>query len=1797
MDKEIADAAESNEPLVWFHHKQKGWALGNLVSRTGKRSVVKYEGRNISFKKKSGEVVHVLPSVLQKDYDNLADMEDFSEGAILYHIRKRFLEKKTIYTYVGNVVVAINPYANLPIYGRDYIQQYVNYVMDNPNWDMEPHVYGVTAKTFMELCATGKNQSVLISGESGAGKTETTKKVLSFIAALVPTRSASTSEASIEEKIMNSNPVLESFGNAKTVMNNNSSRFGKLMEVGLDGPRGRRLPRLDEWRIHGAQIYNYILEKSRVTSQSGSERNFHVFYMLLQGLTITDLKRMGLGPGGVASMKSFHYLQQNSEEDYLIEGRDEQGEFNEMMKAFGILGVDKNTVNKLLNLLGAILHLGNILFVPDGASRAAKQRGSLGAGSKVKAESVFHLKKAAELLCCDKDILLMALIKLRTKLFERPSTPLEATAARDALAKDLYRRMFDFVVELCNKNIYNGVSRATIAILDIFGFEIFEQNSFEQLCINFANETLQGHFNKVVMAGEKTLYEDEHVEIDEAAYEQNLSSVDRCLTLIGAKRMGVMSLLDDQVKQGKRASDDSWLRQMNFAFVKPGSRHFNDCYVQDRFSDSRFGIKHFAGTVTYDIDGFVHKNKDRLPEQIVLLMRSSSEPLYCSWFEHDELESSAEAPRGSGRERAASRRVRAASKQGKRNSRMSTNNQRGTFRGNIGTLGYKFKDQLRELHQMLLLTTPHFIRCVKPNGEKLAVNSKEAEDDIFEGQNVLRQLRYSGLFELIKIRKAGYLFRFTHEEFCARYRTLAPSQVPRQNTEGVDWGAMASIILMKADHLYPPDPKAAIPCWVVGMSKVFVRTQLDEAKLETMLRNSLENAVLVIQGWVRNVFNRNLFQRLVSLLGQLNRAVSRMNEHAYQQTRLQCLKYGDILEHVLERADEIMEKNRMFMKEMKVIETALKQAIDGRRMEPLEASLETVRTFRSEHSTVSFVQEEAGWSLLELLQKENLTLEQLRVGCTSSNIAQIETAMMDASHLQLTERSWYKIAEITAELMRDTGSVLPEIVCLAKEKRLKSLGKALNMRLVGMPGVGLDVLGALVLKTNASIDSGKKLEEMAKVCHTRIVESLDARDYTMITDALLFLDDYLPLIRMDRDGSIVEPVVNVETEEDFGFEDREGSAQLVPEIAETYLKEMTNDLFQNRRSAVLMLETLENEAHAYRYLMEAIETGERGVLQDAIEHGKSAGLSEEKHPIMNEAVALLLRVVGEEELRVEMQSALQKDVGAHYKTYDSVLERAEAINFVDNDAFRALKVTRSVLHLQNWFRSTRAQRAARVFHRVNRGLKRAIETQDVELLKKSIVNGHKAYGKETKLVKHARLVYEYVSRREKVVRDVVRGAAVVKNTHAIGYGMDLLGEAVATATAHGITDIPKIQDAQRMYKNLSRGRKGRDMLRKIQDHCVISNVPEADMVAMKDIIRACIQDCNSSPFPLDENVLAKASTDLSIIDDKVQLMKRIDAALLSKNFQMLKQASQQTKLFREKHGLLHTKSMEPKAEEIDMLLKLRHFEADLSVTSPNASPTRGGKGGEAFAAADDVAVLNGQSMREMIESLRSDSALSPTQRQMTLSRIQSLVGGKEKLLQTTREHNYKHGLRTYRLGIRKDKYEERIRAKNLAKGLRVSPIKQQRKQRRGPKQEWGATESQRWAAPKPTAAEMRERGRLNKEKGASEGYSSERRRRAHTEGARFFTEAQRSMVNRAPPENVSEKTNIVNDRRADLSLRYKISQHLLNASVDRQNEILESLARDPSFVKLYQKIGWRSTVGDDSSFDDSATDSSLDAFR
>ena len=686
------------------------------------------------------------PSNLDLQFDDMVECEEISTPFILWNLRKRF-EGDHIYTNIANILISINPFKIIDGMYSDERMAEIKLASETGD-RLPPHVYCQAAAAYRGLREHHETQAVLISGESGAGKTEATKRCLQYFVNTARQRYAygcdgtregklidnsklqsdrsvgavekELSSMNVEQRILGSNPILEGFGNAKTNRNNNSSRFGKWMEVDFMHEEGCL-----ELSVAGSSVQDYLLETSRVTDQANGERNFHIFYQVCAMFNGDAAYGMEVGANYAAN---FHYLGAGKRE-VRIDGVDDQTEMKETLSAMENLGFESNEVGALKNFVVGLLHCGDITFEPsedhDGSD-----------GSVVADASKLSLGVAARLLGLDPAALSRNLITKPVKVMKETVTqtlnPLKAAAARDSLTKAAYGRLFKWLVQRINialrpaENIRHLVLTDTpVGILDIFGFEIFEHNRFEQLCINYANEKLQQHFTRHVFKMQEELYANEGIDFSFPAYDDNTD----ILNLIEAKHLGIMSLLDEQIKLQGSATDHNFLQA-----VTKGNRA-NSRFEVSKVNDGRFTIIHYAGKVTYDTEGFVVKNQANLDAHLEGMLRSSS----ASIVQHlgdDPLGESADtfSSRSLGRHKSAP----------KRETQISY-----------------FRKSLDGLMEILERSEPHFIRCIKPNGLKKA--------KVFESATTLEQLRYSGVVEAVQICKMGFPFRRTHEKFQLRY--------------------------------------------------------------------------------------------------------------------------------------------------------------------------------------------------------------------------------------------------------------------------------------------------------------------------------------------------------------------------------------------------------------------------------------------------------------------------------------------------------------------------------------------------------------------------------------------------------------------------------------------------------------------------------------------------------------------------------------------------------------------------------------------------------------------------------------------------------------------------------------------------------------------------------------------------------------------------------------------------------------------------------------------------------------------
>ncbi|KAM6417021.1 unconventional myosin-VIIa [Pluvialis apricaria] len=700
--------------------------------------------------------------------EDMIRLGDLNEAGILRNLLIRYREH-LIYTYTGSILVAVNPYQLLPIYSPEQIRLYTNKKIG----EMPPHIFAIADNCYFNMQRNNKDQCCIISGESGAGKTESTKLILQFLAAI------SGQHSWIEQQVLEANPILEAFGNAKTIRNDNSSRFGKYIDIHFN-KRGA---------IEGAKIEQYLLEKSRVCRQAQDERNYHVFYCMLRGMTMEQKKKLGLGKA-----TDYNYLAMGN--CTTCDGRDDSKEYANIRSAMKVLMFTDTENWEISKLLAAILHMGNLQY-------EARTYDNLDACEVVQSAS---LVTAASLLEVDpQDVMNCLTSRTIITRGETVSTPLsmeQALDVRDAFVKGIYGRLFVWIVEKINAAIYRPPSqelksvRRSIGLLDIFGFENFTVNSFEQLCINFANENLQQFFVRHVFKLEQEEYNLENINWQHIEFTDNQDALD----MIAIKPMNIISLIDEESKFPK-GTDATMLHKLN-------SQHkLNTNYIPPKNNyETQFGINHFAGIVYYETKGFLEKNRDTLHGDIIQLVHSSKNKFIKQIFQAD-VAMGAETRKRS------------------------------------PTLSSQFKRSLELLMRTLSVCQPFFVRCIKPNEYKKPM--------LFDRELCVRQLRYSGMMETIRIRRAGYPIRYTFVEFVDRYRVLMPGVKPayKQGDLRGTCQRIAEAVLGKDDD------------WQIGKTKIFLKDHHDML-LEIERDKAITDKVILIQKVVRGFKDRSNFLKV-----------------------------------------------------------------------------------------------------------------------------------------------------------------------------------------------------------------------------------------------------------------------------------------------------------------------------------------------------------------------------------------------------------------------------------------------------------------------------------------------------------------------------------------------------------------------------------------------------------------------------------------------------------------------------------------------------------------------------------------------------------------------------------------------------------------------------------------------------------------------------------------------------------------------------------------------------------------------
>ncbi|KAG7005899.1 myosin-1 [Physcia stellaris] len=692
---------------------------------------------------------------------DLTLLSKISNEAINDNLKKRF-ENAEIYTYIGHVLVSVNPFRDLGIYTDQVLDSY----RGKNRLETPPHVFAVAESAYYNMNAYKDNQCVIISGESGAGKTEAAKRIMQYIASVSGGSNSSIQE--IKEMVLATNPLLESFGNAKTLRNNNSSRFGKYLELQFNA-QGEPV---------GANITNYLLEKSRVVGQITNERNFHIFYQFAKAASQNHREIFG-----IQQPQSYVYTSRSKCFD--VPGIDDAADFKDTLNAMKVIGLAQNEQDDIFRMLAAILWLGNVTFSEDdgGNSIISDQSVVDFVAYLLEVESA-HVNKALTIRVVE-----TARGGRRGSVYEVPLNPTQATAVRDALSKAIYFNLFDWIVERVNVSLRaRGAVANSVGILDIYGFEIFDRNSFEQLCINYVNEKLQQIFIQLTLKTEQEEYAREKIQWTPINYFDNKIVCE----LIEEKRPpGVFAALNDACATAHAdsgAADQTFVQRLNALSSNP---HF-----QPR--QGQFVIKHYAGDVNYAIDGMTDKNKDQLLKDLLNLVGASSNNFVHSLFPHQVNQDDKRRP---------------------------------------PTAGDKIKSSANDLVSTLMKATPSYIRTIKPNDNKSPTE--------YNTGNVMHQIKYLGLQENVRIRRAGFAYRQTFDKFVERFYLLSPKT---SYAGDYTWTGDA----LSGTKQILKDTSIPVEEYQMGTTKAFIKTPETLFALEHMRDRYWHNMAIRIQRAWRN---------------------------------------------------------------------------------------------------------------------------------------------------------------------------------------------------------------------------------------------------------------------------------------------------------------------------------------------------------------------------------------------------------------------------------------------------------------------------------------------------------------------------------------------------------------------------------------------------------------------------------------------------------------------------------------------------------------------------------------------------------------------------------------------------------------------------------------------------------------------------------------------------------------------------------------------------------------------------------
>uniref|UniRef100_A0A8C3NL30 Myosin-9 n=1 Tax=Geospiza parvula TaxID=87175 RepID=A0A8C3NL30_GEOPR len=860
INNPLTQADWAAKKLVWVPSEKNGFEAASLKEEVGDEAIVELAENGKKVKVNKDDIQKMNPPKFSK-VEDMAELTCLNEASVLHNLKERYYSG-LIYTYSGLFCVVINPYKNLPIYSEEIVEMYKG----KKRHEMPPHIYAITDTAYRSMMQDREDQSILCTGESGAGKTENTKKVIQYLAHVASSHKSKKDQVRpshhLLRQLLQANPILEAFGNAKTVKNDNSSRFGKFIRINFDV----------NGYIVGANIETYLLEKSRAIRQAKEERTFHIFYYLLSGAGEHLKNDLLLEP-----YNKYRFL---SNGHVTIPGQQDKDMFQETMEAMKIMGIPDEEQIGLLKVISGVLQLGNIVFKKERNTDQASMP------DNTAAQKVSHLL-GINVTDFTRGILTPR-IKVGRDYVQKAQTKEQADFAIEALAKATYERMFRWLVMRINKALDKTKRQGAsfIGILDIAGFEIFELNSFEQLCINYTNEKLQQLFNHTMFILEQEEYQREGIEWNFIDFGLDLQP---CIDLIEkpAGPPGILALLDEECWFPK-ATDKSFVEKV----VQEQGTHPKFQKPKQLKDKADFCIIHYAGKVDYKADEWLMKNMDPLNDNIATLLHQSSDKFVSElWKDVDRIV---------GLDQVAG---------------MSDTALPGAFKtrkGMFRTVGQLYKEQLAKLMATLRNTNPNFVRCIIPNHEKKAGK--------LDPHLVLDQLRCNGVLEGIRICRQGFPNRVVFQEFRQRYEILTPNAIPK----GFMDGKQACVLMIKALEL---DSNL----YRIGQSKVFFRAGV-LAHLEEERDLKITDVIIGFQACCRGYLARKAFAKRQQQLTAMK--VLQRNCAAY--LKLRNWQWWRLFTKVKPLLQVSRQEEEMMAKEEELIKVKEKQLAAENRLSEME---------------------------------------------------------------------------------------------------------------------------------------------------------------------------------------------------------------------------------------------------------------------------------------------------------------------------------------------------------------------------------------------------------------------------------------------------------------------------------------------------------------------------------------------------------------------------------------------------------------------------------------------------------------------------------------------------------------------------------------------------------------------------------------------------------------------------------------------------------------------------------------------